>query len=323
MKLKLKEIHPNPFKQWINEGNLNEEQIEKLSSSEEEIGLMGSIPLVKRGKKHHSVSHHHRIEMLKRKHGEDHEVEVVLHDYNDEQLMRGMVVENLTQRQGEFREELENLVAIRKFLSRETDSDHGKKQTRDEKGKFEPVSGSTKDIEDWLNKHGEIMSLTKIKELLRINDKLSEELKQEVEIKGNGDALSKTQAVMLSSIDDEDEQKDLAKALKSSKEDRVREQGKLLSKYKSVDEEEKQKIRSGEKDLTHVGIETSDVVVEKKTDAELQTVYDLMADYSSKIQDFREKVADDLADEKKQELAEYLVSFRNNVLNDLITYLMK
>ncbi len=116
MKIKVGELKPNPYKAFVEEGKLNQEQVERLKASEEELGMMTSIPVVKRGKDYHLVSHHHRVEALKQKYGKDYEVEVTVHDYTDEQLMRGMVVENLTQRAGDFREELQNLTAIRRFL---------------------------------------------------------------------------------------------------------------------------------------------------------------------------------------------------------------
>ena len=53
---------------------------------------------------------------LKQKFGDEYDVDVTLHNYNDEQLFRGMVIENLTQRQGDFREVMENCVATKTFL---------------------------------------------------------------------------------------------------------------------------------------------------------------------------------------------------------------
>jgi len=95
MKLKLNELNPNPFKKDINEGKLSEEQLDKIISNLGELGLMNSIPIVQRNTKYYLVNGHHRIEALKRKYGKDFEIDVTLHKYNDDQLLRGMIVENL------------------------------------------------------------------------------------------------------------------------------------------------------------------------------------------------------------------------------------
>jgi len=41
---------------------------------------------------------------------------VETYNYNEEKMLRGMVIENLTQRTGDFREETGNLVAVRDML---------------------------------------------------------------------------------------------------------------------------------------------------------------------------------------------------------------
>ena len=150
MKRKLSELNNNPYKKQINEGKLNEEQIEKLSKNLDELGLMGSIPIVQRDKKYFIVNCHHRVEALKRKFGEDFEVEVTLHDYSDSQLLQGMVIENLTQRNNDFREELENVNAVKHFLeSRVRTSDTVQKH--DDNGRFTSIPGDARSISDFLN----------------------------------------------------------------------------------------------------------------------------------------------------------------------------
>ena len=68
-----------------------------------------------------------------------------------------MVIENLTQRAGEFREEIANLAAIRKWLIACSESEQAKH--KDIKGLKD--SGSIRDIVEWLNKNGEVMSVGK------------------------------------------------------------------------------------------------------------------------------------------------------------------
>lgn len=335
MKAKLKDLYPNPYKNWISEGQLNEEQVKKLEASLDKLGLMGSIPVTKIDDKLCLISHHHRVAAMKNKYGDDYEVEVTIHDYNKEQLFRGMVVENLTQRQGEFREETQNLVAIRKYLKENPtacpDSGHADDSRKDTKGIMD--AGSIRNIEAWLNDQGEIMARGKIHSLLQIHDKLDPELQEKIEKVHSGDAdrrtdedvVPLTRAVQLSTFDDPDEQKDLAKALNKSSEQRVREQSKLLSKYKRASEEEKDKIRSGKKDIALVDALPSDF---KKTE---KSPTEQMREFMAEIRAFSQRcggvaasgLIEELNDEQRALLSEFLVSFRNNVLDNLVKELGK
>jgi len=116
MKLKISQLKPNPFKKNINSGKLDEETIKKIQSNMEELGLMGSLPVFKKGDKYYLINGHHRQEALKRQFGKDFEVQVTVHNYSEENVLRGMVVENLTQRADE-------LVAIMKYRKDNVRSD--------------------------------------------------------------------------------------------------------------------------------------------------------------------------------------------------------
>ena len=116
MRLKLSELNPNPFKKHINGGRLDEETLHKIMSNVDKLKVMGALPVYKKGSKYYLIAGHHRVEAFKRKFGNDYEVEVVIHDYDKDQVLRGMIIENLTQRMNKFREEGENLLLIRDYL---------------------------------------------------------------------------------------------------------------------------------------------------------------------------------------------------------------
>ena len=257
MKVKLSQLKSNPFKKEINKGKFDRAQINRLKSNLKELGLMGSIPARKNGKNIEMVSHHHRVQALKEVYDSNYEIEVTLKDYSNEQMLRGMVIENLTQRVDDFKEVNENLKVIQKYLMTvQTLNTHKK---LDKKGRInrQEETGSVRQINKWLNKNGEVLSIGTISMHLKIAENLDKELYDRIEKTHYGnasrrtdkDVLSQTQADYLSSIEDKEEQKDLFKALKNTKEERVREQGKLLSKYKKADEELKKKIREGKRDL--------------------------------------------------------------------------
>lgn len=275
MRLKLNQIKPNPFKKNINKGKLNEETIKKIQSSLSELGLMGAIPVFKKGKAYHSISHHHRIEALKRTYGKDYEVEVIEHNYNDEKALRGMVVENLTQRNDDFNENVENLKMIRNYLKKLSGRIPTRKSTGGRpKGSIEV--GSTSHIAEWLNLQGEVMSLTNIKEHLSVADNLDKSLFNQVkkthsgsaDERTNGTTISKSQAILLAKIKDKEEQKALAKNILKSREERVREQSNLLSEYKKLknDKVEVVKEAKNKQDYIDEGWE----VVEEKDDGKVK-----------------------------------------------------
>lgn len=264
MKLKLSELNANPFKKRISKGKLSEVTISKIKSNIKELGLMGALPVFKRNKKYFLISGHHRVEALKRVFGKDFKIEVILHDYDDDQVMRGMVVENLTQRDTDLKETAENLAAIREHLkSACSDSEQAKR--KDMKGIRD--IGSVRDIYDWLNKNGEVLSIGRISECLNVYDNLSPELIKEVQktqagtAKERDEALQETQAIYLAKFDDHKEQKDLMRALKTTRAQRVRDQGRLITKYKEAKQKNPEiakEIREGKRDLADVdGMKTS------------------------------------------------------------------
>ena len=86
------------------------------------------------------------------------------------------------------------------------------------------------------------MSRTRIKDCLAVADNLDQELYSRIEKTHEGDTerrrdgktISKTQAILLASIRDTAEQKDLAKNILSSWSDRVRDHSKFIAKYKKL-----------------------------------------------------------------------------------------
>jgi len=268
--LKINNIKPNPFKKQINGGKLNEESIKKIQTSINELGLMGSIPVFKKGNTYYAISHHHRLEALKRVYGKDYNVEVVVHNYNDDKALRGMVVENLTQRNDNFNENVENLKAIRDYLKKNVAGRTPTNQNPRKQNQLEV--GSTSHIAEWLNLQGEVMPLTSIKEHLSVADNLDATLyghvkkthKGNANERTNGTTISKSQAILLATIKDKEEQKALAKNLLSSREDRVRDQSTLLAKYKKLktDDIEVTKDKSHSDEYIKEGWE----IVEEKDD---------------------------------------------------------
>lgn len=252
MKLKIKEINPNEFKKFINKGEYNEEQLEKIQSNIKELGLMGSLPVYKKGEKYHLVAGHHRLEALRRQFGDNYEISVELHDYSDENILRGMVVENLSQRIDDFREEMDNIVLIKMYLEKNINcslNEQLKSNRKDGKGGRLEEPASIRSIYNWLNKQGkEVMSIGKISQLLKIRENLEPEVLNLVEKHKAGSkaaGITPAEAIALSTLPKE-EQKPIADALMKSEHNNKLDRLVALQEYKNADEQTKEKVKSGE-----------------------------------------------------------------------------
>jgi len=293
MKVKLCDLKPNPFKKKINGGKLSEETIEKIMSNMDELGLMGALPVFKKDNSYYLIAGHHRVEAAKRRFGKDAEIEVILHNYNNEQVLRGMVVENLTQRSNEFREEKDNLLMIREYLSETCSLGE---QVSEKGSRGPPASpGSTREIAAWLNKQGEVMSIGKITNILAIADNLSPKLQEIVDKQSHATGEKKEDtglgikdAIALARIKSVEEQEQLAEALKKSSEQHGNEKAKNLTIYKDAPEEIKQKVRDGEIDIAEI----QDAILEtqrKEHNGEIQEVK-FIPNFDQRVKEFSHQV---------------------------------
>ena len=113
----------------------------------------------------------------KRKFGKNFEVEVVVHNYNTSQTLRGMVIENLSQRGNDFREEIPNVLAVKRFLMQTVRTADSSKQTH----KSEVGS---REIAEWIN--GEVkdsvISKTRVCELTRVDKFIPKDIIEGIEV---------------------------------------------------------------------------------------------------------------------------------------------
>jgi len=245
MQVKIKDLLPNPFKKYINEGKFNKERIEILIESIEHGTLPQHFYARKKGSKFELVAGHHRIEALTRKFGEDHKVDITTVIYSDEEMLIDMVRENMTQRNTDFQDKKESVVLAREWLrsgSRNV-KQFNIRAKRDNKGKFigsEPIKDSYRSIAKFLSKHGKAICYGSVKNYLNIHDNLSKELVEEV---GNG--LTLKDAVVLSKIESKEEQKEVKIALDNIGEGDQVERGKLVTQYKNLPTTLKKEVREG------------------------------------------------------------------------------
>ena len=205
MEIEISRLKPNPFKRQINSGKLNREQINKIKASLKDLGFMGSFSVTQEGNSYSLNFGHHRQQAVIEKFGKNYKVNITIQNYNEDQKLRAMVIENVTQRGVEFQEKAENLVVIRNYLKK---SNYVRNPNKIKITKNNPKgagrndeSGSIRAVAEWLNRNGEIMPNTTIHELLNTKDFLAPDLFQEaqlthkgkVEGRRGGEVLSKTQ----------------------------------------------------------------------------------------------------------------------------------
>ena len=285
MKLKLNELNANPFKKEINKGKLNEKIISKIRSNLKELGLMGALPIFKKDNKYYLVAGHHRVEALKRTFGKNYEIEVTLHNYSNENVLRGMIVENLTQRSDELTEVTDNLAVIRKYLKNLIRSDTERIKIRSGQG-HQIEEGSIREIHDWLNKNGEVMSIGKISEFLRVYDNLDESLlKNTVRSDGGSikeEKLSIEDAKFLARLDKKDQK--VIKGLLDKTDLAAKGKGKLISEFKKAPEEVKEKVKSGEIDITKLGETNIEYQINESNKGKPTTEF--IPNFKSRVNDF-------------------------------------
>jgi hypothetical protein len=250
MKLQLSQLQPNPFKKEINNGKLNETQIDAIRANLKELGLMGSLPVFQKDGQYFLISGHHRVEALKREFGKQYQIEVTIHDYSEDNILRGMIVENLSQRGNDFREELENVVLIQKHL--ETACSPNEQARKDVKGIND--NGSVRDIANWLNKHGTVMAIGRISQLISMHSNLAPEVLEKVKKASPGGdiepgTIPQKDAIALTHIQPEEQEKLANIVLNSGITDGI-ERTKLINTYRDLPEDERKEVLEGTKDIT-------------------------------------------------------------------------
>lgn len=305
--IEIGKLKANPFKKEINKGKMNEVQIKEISGNLKELGYMGAIPVVKIKGNYHLVNSHHRIEALKRKFGKKYKVAITIHDYNNDQLLRGMVIENLAQRGSDFGEEKENIKAVENYLNKNKEKLRSVRAARIEQkedrlgrnnlakveGKY--PNADAKDIQQWLQLSKEKWGDDQINSIMNIYTKLDPELLEKVDYQRNQEkkseeSISVMDAHNISRIDLK-EQKKMKKILDETKLD-YKSKAKLISAYKEADETTKRLIRENKLDIISIAPTLKNHKGElikfkpKNIDEEIAELNDVSLVYTKKLKEF-------------------------------------
>jgi len=257
IQIEVNKIKPNPFKKEIGKGKLNEEQIQKLIEGYKQTTFHENL-LARKNKKGEVelVYGHHRLEAVKRVYGKTHKISINIVDFNDEQMIIDLCRENLTQRWNEFRQEMDTVLLIRKYLEQKF-CKGGLQKVKTGGRPKEPADSRT--IAKFLSAEGKTISHSKVADLLRMNENLDKKILEKVQkfrgAEGQEEGVSIKQAEALSKIKDKKEQKDVLKAMKRSDEKLGWKQGQAITEYLKASDKTKEELRKGELELEDIKIE--------------------------------------------------------------------
>lgn len=286
VKVMLKDILPNPFKKDINDGQLDEEQVEKLVEGYEQTvfheNLLARPSPFKEGK-FELVYGHHRLEAAKRVYGKDFEMSLHVVDFSDEQMLIDLCRENLVQG-ANFHTELHSVLLSKKWLEQSTVNSVYTTKDKSKGGYHTHQSQEigSRQIADFLSKEGKAISHATVSNLLRIQEGLSPELLKKVKKHSTtadvDDTVTFKQALQLSSLE-KAEQKPLLEAIKRDHQINGGRAHERIAQYKKAPEEIKQAVRKGEINLSDV----DKVAVEKKSGVTVIAYQQLVSNFNKEL----------------------------------------
>ena len=237
-------LKPNPFRSVLGSG-FDEAQIGRLTESFKMSRFGEGIRFEVRQKDgvYQLVYGHHRAEALKRLWGRDHMVEFLVRDYSNEQMLVEMVRENLTKETSWFARK-EAIRAAQKYLEA---TGVGSPDTCDSKGRKKHQKTSqgigARQIAEFLSKDGRTVSKDEVATVLKIAEKVPAE-----EVRRDGI----TRASFLARFDDEEERKDIGRAMKKCKVQNSHALRLLISEYQNSSPHIQQQVRAGTMNLAEL-----------------------------------------------------------------------
>jgi len=265
MKIKIVDLQPNPFKKYIQKGNLNEEKLEVLRESIEH----GTLPEQFYARKNNGgtwelVFGHHRLKALEEKKGRNYQVDVIEVDYSDEQMLVDMIRENITAAgiSSNVHERADEFDTVRQWLLSDSSNVKQFNKTLSSRGRLgegrPKETDSYRSIADFISKEGKAVSYVTVKNYLDFKDKLAPDLFERVGKASHapgekeGDEIPMKDALHLSKFEDFKEQRELADALLNSREQHGNLKAKNITMYKSAPIEIKQLVRERKIDIADI-----------------------------------------------------------------------
>jgi hypothetical protein len=174
--LRVGDVLPNPFRSSIGGGILHQEKLDSIKASFETNGVWDCWPVRKnKDGKYEMVGSTHRQKCARDVYGSKHELRFQLVDYDDAQMLRAMIDENLAGDESKnlsVREQADYVTTAEKFLKGHHDSCHYSKKDHD-----------PGDLDCLLAFLGKSWTGKMVKTLQELHEKLAEELGESVTLR--------------------------------------------------------------------------------------------------------------------------------------------
>jgi len=177
MKVKLKELKPNPFKRYINGGVLNPQKIELLKESINKDGFWAGIMFREVGGEKQIPYGHHRLESAKQVKGGNFEIDIPCQDFTDEQMVRMLANENSMQNEEYAIYQVDTVVMTQNYLKEFRPQRERKSNGRP------PEIGSIEHISEFLGEKN--WQKTKVAQYLRMKASLAPKLMKDLKNSAN------------------------------------------------------------------------------------------------------------------------------------------
>jgi hypothetical protein len=274
IQIELNKIQPNPFKKFINNGDLDEDTVLKLMEGFKQTTFHEN--LCAREAENGTVSliyGHHRLESAKRVYGKNKKISLKVYsekEFTDEQMLIDMIRENLSQRGDNYRDLSDSVMLAKKWLESGESSVKGFYSTK--KGGYHAHKNKeigARQVADFLSKQGKTLSHTTVSKVIGIEENLTPEVKKIVADKlGRGkveEGKIGTELAHKISIFPKDEQKKILDIVQKTTEELSEEKTiKLLTKLQSSSEDIKKQVLDDEISLEEVPIENLKEDIQKK-----------------------------------------------------------
>jgi len=266
--IELGEIKPNPFKQFIKKGKLDEEVISKLMEGYKQTTFHINFKARENAKGEAELIYgHHRLEAAIRTLGKKYKIKLdiyPLEEFSDENMLLDMIRENLTQRGDDYKDLADCIILTKRWLE-------GNRTVKllDSSKKTHKKEVSLRDISNFLSNQGRSISYEQIKKHILIEDNLHPDLKEKIEISSGGGKISDNKigfevASYLAEFE-KSEQKILHKQIEKGEMNRKKART-LLNEYKDASEEIKSEVKRGKVKLEDVSIEKFKEEIKEKAD---------------------------------------------------------
>jgi hypothetical protein len=279
IQIELSKIKANPFKQFINNGKLDKEIIEKLKEGYKQTTFHENLCARRNEKDEIEIIYgHHRLEACKQFYGKNYKISLRVYsqkEFSDEKMLIDMIRENLTNRGDDYKDLADSIMLVKRWLGSDRTSINSLIENKNTKKKKQEIK--PKDIAEFISKQGKTISVGTILKILSIEENLDEEIKEKVSdnlgrgrVRMEEGKIGTSLAHKIASIDKK-EQKEIFSVVEKNKANLMSEEKtmRLLTKYKEADKDLKEKVRKKEIELEELPIEMFKKEVKKKAEESL------------------------------------------------------